>query len=85
MAYRHQRKQKQCLVRRRPVTDMLVKRTKEGAEVKLTYSTASRQNLCGGKQADRQQRHFTHVDACIESLSSSEVSEKDTACHKHRR
>lgn len=69
---------------------MLVKRTKEGAEVKLTYSTVSiaavkpNRTCVEGKQADRQQRHFIQVDVCIESLSSSKVSEKDTACHKHR-
>lgn len=70
---------------------MLVKRTKEGAEVKLTSSTASiaavnQNRTCAeGEQADRQRSHFIQVDACIESHSSSEVSEKDTACHKRRR
>lgn len=78
MAYRHQRKQKQCLVKRRPVTDMLVKRTKEGAEVMLTHSTASiaavtpDRTCVEGKQADRQQRHFIQVDACIKSLFRSQ-------------
>lgn len=63
---------------------MLVKRTKEGAEVKLIYSTVSiaavkpNRTCTEGKQAARQQRHFIQVDACVQSHSSSEISEKDT-------
>lgn len=44
--------------------DMLVKRTKEGAEVKLTYSTVSRQNLCGRK-ASRQAAETFHPSRCV--------------------
>lgn len=57
--------------------DMLFKRTKEGTEVKLIYSTVSiaavkpNRTCAEGKQAARQQRHFIQVDACIQSHATN--------------